>query len=205
MLIVVALQFLIPEALTRLLSSVGLPVTTTRYYLDQQVQFPTALGMGINLLSSAIAGIFSVGYYNYILQLIRYRTTDMSSFFGAIKAKWPTAALAVLVVQLASSIGFALFFVPGIYIILYTAMIEPIIADRSTASIWEIIQLSGGYMNGHKMEYLFFCLSFILWLLLVGITFGIAALFVVPYIYVATAIYYEELREQFMTNTRNIL
>ena len=50
-------------------------------------------------------------------------------------------------------------------------------------------------MDGHKWEYFVFNLSFIGWYLLCGITFGIAAIWVVPYVTTANVMYYEKLKK----------
>lgn len=45
------------------------------------------------------------------------------------------------------------------------------------------------------MDFFVFGLSFIGWGLLVAITFGLAAIYVIPYATTATALYYENLKK----------
>lgn len=48
-------------------------------------------------------------------------------------------------------------------------------------------------MDGHKLDYLLFNLSFIPWLLLTTFTFGLAYIWVFPYIFIANVIFFEDI------------
>lgn len=48
-------------------------------------------------------------------------------------------------------------------------------------------------MDGHKFDYFLFNLSFIPWLLLVTFTFGLASVWVIPYIFIANVIFFEDI------------
>ena len=50
-------------------------------------------------------------------------------------------------------------------------------------------------MQGYKWDYFIFGLSFIGWILLIGFTFGIAMIWVMPFILIAQTLYYEELKK----------
>jgi uncharacterized membrane protein len=49
-------------------------------------------------------------------------------------------------------------------------------------------------MDGHKMEAFVLLLSFILWFFLIGITFGIAAIYVVPYLNATMVNFYNKIK-----------
>lgn len=51
-------------------------------------------------------------------------------------------------------------------------------------------------MNGHKWELFVLQLSFIGWYLLVSITFGIASIYVVPYMSCTVANFYQRIKTQ---------
>ncbi|CAH1850324.1 DUF975 family protein [Convivina praedatoris] len=57
----------------------------------------------------------------------------------------------------------------------------------------EAITQSRKLMDGHKAEYFVLQLSFIGWFLLIGVTFGIAAIWVVPYYQMTMSAYYDQL------------
>lgn len=60
----------------------------------------------------------------------------------------------------------------------------------------EVMKRSEELMNGHKMDYFVFGLSFIGWMFLIVVTLGIATIWVAPYIEVATIMFYEELKKE---------
>lgn len=64
----------------------------------------------------------------------------------------------------------------------------------------DAITLSRRMMDGYKWKYFLLHLSFIGWLLLVIITFGIALFYVGPYYYTTVARFYEEVRERYEGN-----
>ena len=62
---------------------------------------------------------------------------------------------------------------------------------------WEkCITESRKMMDGHKMDLFIIHLSFIGWLLLCGLTFGILYLYVGPYMQATTAAFYEQLKAE---------
>ena len=88
-----------------------------------------------------------------------------------------------------------LFWVPGIikgisYSQMFYLMAEDKKLDAAAAQ-----KKSMEIMEGHKWEYFVLGLSFILWYLLCGITFGLAAIYVVPYTEAAKAEFYRKLKK----------
>ena len=79
------------------------------------------------------------------------------------------------------------------------AMIGYLLADSKETNPGKarnIIRQSREMMNGYKMDYFIFELSFIGWYLLGVITFGIAYIYVIPYFTFANALYYQRLKEK---------
>ena len=76
-----------------------------------------------------------------------------------------------------------LFIVPGIVKLYSYSMAPYILAENPGKPALECINESKKMTNGHKMELFVLSLSFIGWFLLVAITFGIAAIWVIPYQY----------------------
>lgn len=60
---------------------------------------------------------------------------------------------------------------------------------------FHVIKESVQLMKGRKLEFLFLQLSFIGWFLLVVITAGIAAFYVLPYYQAATVVFYEDIKK----------
>ena len=93
-------------------------------------------------------------------------------------------------------IGFILLIVPGIIFLLGFALVPYLMADEKykDMKIMEILKKSREMMDGHRWDYFVFGLSFILWWMLVGVTFGIAAIYVIPYQQVATAKFLNDIK-----------
>lgn len=93
-------------------------------------------------------------------------------------------------------LGFALLIVPGIILDLAYSMAEFIAYDEPEISEVETLRRSRRMMKGHKWQ--LFCLqfSFIGWILLSIISLGIGLLWVIPYMYVSMAAFYEDLRHE---------
>lgn len=87
-----------------------------------------------------------------------------------------------------------LFYIPGVVKSYSYAMTYYIALDNPELGAEECINRSMKMMNGHKMELFLLDLSFIGWILLAILTFGIGLLWVAPYMKVAHCHFYEELK-----------
>ena len=88
-----------------------------------------------------------------------------------------------------------LFIIPGIIKGLSYSMAMYILAENPGKSAKECIEESKRMTEGHKMELFVLGLSFIGWYLLCGITFGIASIWVVPYVNTTYANAYNKLKQ----------
>lgn len=88
-----------------------------------------------------------------------------------------------------------LLIVPGIVKAYSYAMAHYIMAENPEIKALDAMKKSEKMMDGHKWDLFVFDLSFILWNLLVMITFGIAVIYVGPYIETSKANYYLKLKE----------
>lgn len=87
-----------------------------------------------------------------------------------------------------------LLIVPGIVYYYKTYFANQILADNPNLKPTEALKLSKKMTQGCKTELFTFDVSFILWYLLCIVTFGIASIYVVPYVMTAQALYYENFR-----------
>lgn len=71
-----------------------------------------------------------------------------------------------------------------------------LVADKSSVKIVKSLSMSKVIMKGHKMELFILVLSFWPWFLLSIITFGLANLYVLPYLQVTLAKYYDFIMEK---------
>ena len=110
-------------------------------------------------------------------------------------------ALNIFLVSLVSGIfiilGYVAFIVPGIILGLGYSQIFYILKDKTDngnySGIMDTLSESFRLMNGHKGDFFVLSLSFIGWYIVVGITFGIAGIWVYPYIYITQTLFYENL------------
>lgn len=88
-----------------------------------------------------------------------------------------------------------LFYIPGIIKSISYSQMFYLMAENKKMTAAEAQKKSMEIMEGHKWEYFVLGLSFILWYLLVGITFGLAAIYVAPYIEATKAEFYRKLKK----------
>lgn len=89
-----------------------------------------------------------------------------------------------------------LFFIPGIIYYYKTYFAAYIMADNPEIDWKQALDLSKKMTNGHKGELFALDLSFIPWYLLMGVTMGIAGIYVTPYIMTTQALFYENFKQR---------
>lgn len=155
----------------------------------------TLVGYLINVLFSLVSIVLSVGFTSYLLNLIRKKEFSLKNdLFKYFKENLGLCLATGILVSLFTTLWTLLLIVPGIIAAISYAMWTPLVVDGSTGSL-DTIRKSKKMMYGHKWNYFVFLLSFIGWLLLGVVTFGIAYIYVIPYMSVAQMLYYEELKK----------
>lgn len=76
---------------------------------------------------------------------------------------------------------------------LYYVQAIYIITDNPELTCKEAVLRSKELMEGHRFEYFYLQLTFIGWILLTGITFGLVMFYLEPYMYTTFASYYDNL------------
>ena len=135
---------------------------------------------------------FCVGFNYCILRIVRKDKMHLKDLFK-FYPNFINIFLVSLVVQLFFSIGFTLFVIPGIIVVLVYCFVNFIIADGEF-SVIDSLRASRELIYGYKFDYFKFLISFIGWWLIVIFTFGTAIVFVLPYFLVSNAVYYDCLR-----------
>lgn len=88
-----------------------------------------------------------------------------------------------------------LLIIPGIIKSYAYSMSYYILADNPELTARQALAKSKEITQGHKMELFILQLSFFGWFLLVGLTFGIAAIYVIPYMDATMANFYNSIKE----------
>jgi uncharacterized membrane protein len=155
------------------------------------------------LISSAISatgigaiatGLLSVGFAAFFLDALRSEKASFDSFFKGFTEYLGTKLVSMLLVGIYTFFWTILFYIPGIVKTYSYAMTPYILLDKPELSANEAITDSRMMMRGHKMELFLLDLSFIGWILLSILTFGILFIYVVPYMQAARAEFYRTLK-----------
>lgn len=115
---------------------------------------------------------------------IKETGTDIFKFIGAS-----------LLTGLIVAVGTIFFIVPGIIASLCLIFTIHIMIDNPEYTIGQAMKASCELVKGHKGDIFVINLSFLGWIILCGITFGLAGIYVVPYINLTFANYYDKLCE----------
>lgn len=139
-----------------------------------------------------------IGFISYILGLTREEEVSLTDIFQDYK-KIGLIVVTLIISYVFIIFGYILLIIPGIMIAFSLVMVGYLLADSKETSISEaknIIRESIEMMNGYKLDYFIFELSFIGWHFLGAITFGIAYIYVIPYFTFANTLYYQRLKEK---------
>ena len=147
-----------------------------------------------------ITGPLTVGLYGVTLSLLRRKQTPVEGLFDGFTSGFADNFLAYLLVSVFTFLWSLLFIIPGIVKGLSYSMTFFILKDHPGMSAMDAITASRRMMQGHKWR--LFCLqfSFIGWYILCALTGGILTLWVTPYVYTATAVFYESIKGGTLTD-----
>lgn len=143
------------------------------------------------ILFSLISSQLFVGFSFYMLNLIRGNNFAISNFFCFYKS-FITIFIINLIVQIFFMFGLFFFIVPAVIVMLCYSFVNYVFADGEKDVI-DALRSSRELISGYKFNYLKFILSFSGWILVVLCTFGTAIIFVLPYISLSNALYYDKL------------
>ncbi len=159
-----------------------------------------AILSGVSAATAGIGALIIVGPmiigYNYFF-LLSYRTEspDIGVMFNNGFKNFGRNLGGYLWMVLFVYLWSLLFIIPGIIKSFSYAMTPYILADSQNVKAQEALKISMRMMNGHKLDLFVFYLSFLGWILLSALTFGLLQLFYVgPYMSTSLAGFYEELK-----------
>lgn len=150
------------------------------------------LSFVVSLLLNVSIAFILFGVYRYLLNIVRGKKVEFNDIF-VYKKDWLKLFGISFVATLLINLG-SILIIPGIILELAYGMMYYVYADKEE-SLKETLSGSRELMKGYKWDYFIFELSFIGWILLIGFTFGIAMIWVMPFILIAQTLYYEELKK----------
>lgn len=151
------------------------------------------LGSLITMPAMLIGGVM------YMMAMWRDENPEFGIIFKGFSDSLGRYIGGTLLVFLFTWLWSLLLIVPGIIKALSYSMTPFILADTDL-SAQESIKKSMAITQGYKGKIFVMYLSFILWYMLCGITFGLAGIYVGPYVALSYAGLYEELKKNAIAN-----
>lgn len=158
-----------------------------------EVESMTTFGQIWSIITSIISLVLNLGLINYVLKFIRGKEPVIGDIFDIIKERWKVMLVVSILTSIIVAIGSILLVIPGVIASLGLTLCNYIIIDNKDLSSKEVLIKSWNMMQGHKWEFLGYILSFLGWILLC--VFIVPMYFVIPYMEVTFALFYENLRK----------
>ncbi len=154
-----------------------------------------------NVIELIITGTISFGYISFFLKISRDENVTSDELFSKADML-PIYIVSSILIGIFTFLGAIFFIIPGIIIAISLSQTFYILLDNPTMNIKEALLLSKKMMNGYKLEFFILKLSFLGWLILGIFTFGILYLWLIPYMNVTEANFYNEIKEIY--NKKNL-
>jgi hypothetical protein len=156
----------------------------------QDMSLPLVAGV-VLMVYNIFVSIINIGYCRVCLMTAREEQIAFRDIFEAF-GFWVKAILLTLVQGIIILLGTLCFIIPGIILSFSYSQTTFVLIDNPDMGIFKILRTSREMMEGHKIEFFVFDLSYILWNMLTAVI-GVASVFVLPYMNVGRALYYEHL------------
>ncbi len=149
------------------------------------------------ILTFVLSAVLAYGISKFMLMFIRRGDAPVGETFSGITSGGEVIGRSILLSLLISVFTFLwslLFIIPGIIASFRYSMAFYILADNEDMTAMDALRASKEMMRGNKWKLFKLDLSFIGWIILSALTFGIGYIFLSPYMQTATANFYEYLR-----------
>lgn len=147
----------------------------------------------IPLVPLVIAGPLLVGFSFIFIRLAKKEVTKIEDLFKGFN-NFSTTFVAFLLTTVYTLLWMLLLIIPGIIASISYSQTFFILAEDGTLTASQAIEKSKKMMDGNKWKYFCLSLRFIGWTLLAILTIGIGFFWLVPYIMVTYAKFYEGLK-----------
>jgi len=146
------------------------------------------------IISFIITPAFSVSLCAVYLKLSKSEKTSIGDVFSQFDNTGRALWLSVLI-TIFTFLWSILLIIPGIIKSYSYSMAYYVLADNPELTAREALRKSKEIMNGHKFELFILLLSFFFWHILGYITFGLAYIYIIPYINATTTNFYNSIKE----------
>lgn len=146
-----------------------------------------------DLYTLLVSGPLTLGYVGFILGMFRKKNPSPVSVINGFEHFFKAFALFFLT-NLLIALWTLLFIIPGLIAAYRYSMVFYILADNPQMGVLEIIGESKRMMTGNKLKFFLLQLSFIGWVILAFIPFGLGFIVLLPYATAAFVGFYEVAR-----------
>ena len=150
-----------------------------------------------NLIMLLIGGAFALGVATFSLAIARKEEAKFEMIFSGFKHFGKALGL-YLLMTLFVILWMLLLIVPGIIAAISYGLAFYLMSDDPNIGAMEAIDKSKKMMYGYKWKYFCLGLRFIGWILLGILSLGIGFLWIVPYISISFAKFYEDVKANFV-------
>lgn len=162
-------------------------------YLIIAVISAVCSGVTMGIAAIVVVPPLSLGLIMIYLGMYNGSEARIETLFKGFKINFVKSILVEILVFVFTFLWSLLFVIPGIIKAFSYSMSMYILAENPQMTSLEAINESKRIMHGHKMDLFVLYLSFIPWYLLVMITFGIAGIYVAPYMYMTITNFYKSI------------
>ena len=149
---------------------------------------------GSLVVTVVLTPVLTMGWIKTNLNVTYGEDPEVGTLFEAFQNNLGNTIGTVLLVGLFTFLWSLLFIIPGIIMGLAYSQAIYILAENPEMSPMECIKASKEMMMGRKMDLFVLQLSFILWGLLCMVTFGLAGLYVGPYMQLTITNFYHRIK-----------
>ena len=142
-----------------------------------------------------ITSAFEISLCMIYLKLAKNEEISIGDLFNGFNITGKAVWLSIIT-YIFTFLWSLLFIIPGIIKVFSYAMAPYILADNPELTANEALTKSKEIMDGHKFDLFVLQLSFFWWYILGAITFGIAYIYVVPYVSATTTNFYNSIKER---------
>jgi uncharacterized membrane protein len=145
-----------------------------------------------SILTLIISGPLALGAAIFSLSLSRGKEARLEQIFLGFN-NFSNAFITYLLFVLYVFLWTLLLIIPGIIAALGYSMTFYILADEPLTKPQDALNKSKAMMNGHKLKLFYLCLRFFLLALLCILTLGIGFFWLIPYIHISMAKFYDDI------------
>jgi uncharacterized membrane protein len=193
-------KILMTQAREALAGRWGLAVGTFFLYFLIVIAL-SAMDFAVNYIGTValflVIGAFSLGLATFCLSIARKEDAKLEMLFSGFKFFGKAVGL-YLLITLFTLLWMLLLIIPGFIAAISYGLAFYLMSDNPNIGVMEAINKSKKMMYGYKWKYFCLGLRFFGWILLGILTLGIGLLWIIPYLNVSFAKFYEDVKANYV-------